>query len=496
MPREVSLPPVAPAMLESMRAIGYSFEAALADIIDNSVAAQASTVSIQVRRQPSLYVAIIDDGIGMTEQGLREAMRYGGVGPNAIRSEGDLGRFGLGLKTASLSQCRRLTVVTLSDGTLCGAIWDLDTIAANNDWTLTLLDADEVRDLPHVDRLEAIGHGTIVIWQGFDRATAGESSPAEAVERLVDGSRAHLSLAFHRYIGGGVPGAAPRRVQISINDAPLPLIDPFLSHKKGRQVLPEQDLQVEGGQISIRPFILPHLSRMSKEEIELAGGEEGLRREQGFYVYRNYRLITHGTWFRMMRQGELMKLARVRVDIPNSLDHLWALDVKKSEAYPPQAVRVVLRTFIEQIGDRSRRVFTFRGRTRQRDEIIHLWNRVETRTGVDYLINRDHPAVIAATTGPDGLDRRFESLLRVLEIGLPADAIYADMAGDTVVSNARTSDSEVEADLEQMARRLVDALLDLPEAKAQLLDRLKLMEPFSAHPELTDRIRKRLADVV
>ncbi len=140
MPREISLPPIAPAMLESMRAIGYSFDAALADIIDNSITASATRVEVQVRRQPSLYVAVVDDGTGMSSDQLQEAMRYGGIGPTATRSDHDLGRFGLGLKTASLSQCRRLTVVSMRDGVLGGAVWDLDTIAATNDWTLTLLD--------------------------------------------------------------------------------------------------------------------------------------------------------------------------------------------------------------------------------------------------------------------------------------------------------------------------------------------------------------------
>jgi Histidine kinase-, DNA gyrase B-, and HSP90-like ATPase len=481
---------MAPAMLESMRAIGYSFDAALADVIDNSVAASAERVAIQVRRQPFLYVAIIDDGTGMSPEGLREAMRLGGAGPGAARAETDLGRFGLGLKTASLSQCRRLTVVTLRDGELSGAIWDLDRIAASNDWTLTLLEADEVRSLPHADEIVEAGHGTIVLWQDFDRAAAGEASEGAVIERLVDDSRSMLALAFHRYIGGGTPDGAPRRVHISLNNLPLELIDPYLSHKRSRQELPPQELVVEGGRVRIKPYILPHISRMTANDIKLAGGEEGLRREQGFYVYRNFRLIRHGTWFRMMPQRELMKLARVRVDIPNSLDHLWSLDVKKSEAYPPEAVRIALRTFIDQIGQRSARVFTHRGRTKQSRDLVYLWERTETRGGIDYLVNRKHPSVVSVATSVN-----VEALLRALELALPADAIYADMASDRAIENDRLPERELEAELEKMAVRLTETVAEVPGARDRLLESLRTFEPFAAHPEVTERIRKRLISV-
>jgi hypothetical protein len=489
MPKDISLPPIAPSMLESMRAIGYSFSAALADIIDNSIAASARHVAVEVRRHPFLYVAVLDDGTGMSARRLQEAMRLGSSNPASNRADTDLGRFGLGLKTASLSQCRRLTVITLKSQELSGAMWDLDKVASTQDWTLTLLDAHEVRSLPHVDQVVAQKKGTVVLWQLFDRAAAGERSEELAIERLVDESRSHLALAFHRYIGGGLPGGAPRRVDISINNIPIELVDPFLTHKRGRQELPSQELKVEGARISVKPCILPHLSRLSAADIKLAGGEEGLRREQGFYVYRNFRLIRHGTWFRMMPQGELMKLARVRVDIPNTLDHLWSLDVKKSEAFPPEAVRTALRTFIEQIGQRSARVFTHRGRVRQRGNVVHLWNRTETRGGIDYLVNREHPALAIGEA-----KARLEPLLRALELALPADAIYADMAADRTIENGTVPDKELEADLESMAARLLEGVADLPEARARLLGSIPTLEPFSIHPDVTNRVLRRLTD--
>ncbi len=127
-------PPSAPAMMNSLRAIGYSFEAALADIIDNSIAAEATFVDLQFRTVEPAYLAFTDNGRGMTEERLIEAMRHGGVGPDAARRPEDLGRFGLGLKTATLSQCRRLTVISRTSEGFCGARWDLDEVERSGDW--------------------------------------------------------------------------------------------------------------------------------------------------------------------------------------------------------------------------------------------------------------------------------------------------------------------------------------------------------------------------
>ncbi len=343
-------------MLDSLRALGYSFEAAVADIVDNSVSARASKVEIQFRPGPAPYVAIIDDGDGMSPEGLEEAMRHGGTGPAKTRGTADLGRFGLGLKTASLSQCRKLTVVTTQGHGIIAATWNLDRVEESGDWVVGFLSDAEIDDLPHVENLRAADHGTIILWEEFDRATAGETDPGSALGALVDLSRDHLSLVFHRFLSGS-DGAG--RLALSINNAPIEAVDPYLSRHKGTQILPPETIRVEGSEIALRPYILPHISRMSKDDLRLAGGEDGLGPNQGFYVYRNCRLITFGTWFRLLRQEELTKLARVQVDISNELDHLWALDVKKSRAHPPEAVRNVLQRVVERIAGTSRHVYRF-----------------------------------------------------------------------------------------------------------------------------------------
>ena len=324
-PAEIHLPPSAAELLESMRALGYSFEAALADLIDNSLSAAANRVEILFSPYDQPYAAILDDGTGMGPAEITAAMRHGSRDPRLVRDARDLGRFGLGLKTASLSQCRRLTVASLKDGELSARRWDLDHVARRQDWMLLQLSEVQIRSLPLIEELGSQGHGTLVLWEDFDRLTADGTPLERALGTRVDLARDHLALVFHRFLNPA-PGQQP--VSIRINRNPLKAIDPFLSGQKATQALPIEEFEIEQDKVTVRPFILPHISKLRAADLELAGGEEGLRRNQGFYIYRNRRLISWGSWFRLVRQGGThTKLARVshQVDISNRLDHLWQL---------------------------------------------------------------------------------------------------------------------------------------------------------------------------
>lgn len=481
--REVILPPAAPAMLDSLRALGYSFESALADILDNSIAAGARIIDVQFRTDPSLYVAVIDDGSGMSEAELQEAMRHGGVGPSNQRASGDLGRFGLGLKTASMSQCRRLTVLTKKDGVSSGATWNLDRVEETGDWVVGILSENELAASMQFAALGRQTSGTVVVWEQFDRAAAGEGDPAAALGALVDLAREHLRLVFHRFLAGdGGP-----RLGIAINNAKLVPFDPYLTSHQATQMLPPETLRVEGAEITLRPYVLPHISRMSKADLQLAGGEDGLRRNQGFYVYRNRRLITYGTWFRLIRQEELTKLARVQVDISNDLDHLWALDVKKSRAHPPEAVRVVLQRVVERIAGTSRTVYRFRGR-RPSGEVTHVWDRLVVRDGISYQLNRAHPLVSALFDALDDAgDQVLDQLLRAVEISLPTDVIYADMGSERRIQQIAEGE-DIEPYLMDVAVRLVATLGNDSKAIDRVLDSLAHIEPFSSHPSAARRV--------
>jgi hypothetical protein len=487
---EIELPPLAPVLLESMRAIGYSFESALADIIDNSISAKARNVRVRFLPYDDPYVAVLDDGSGMSSEGLVEAMRHGSKDPRVHRSASDLGRFGLGLKTASLSQCRCLTVATKQNAVLSARRWDLDLVEERQDWILTGLTAFQLKALPHIEDLRKMPQGTLVVWQLFDRLAAGESSIETALGERMDRAREHLALVFHRFLSPDVKGLSA--LSISINDNPLVAQDPFLTSHKATQPLPEETFIVEGQLVRVAPFILPHISRLSTESLKSAGGEDGLRRNQGFYVYRNRRLISWGSWFRLIRQEEITKLARVRVDIPNTLDHLWTLDVKKSAAFPPEAVRNGLKVIVEKISEGSRRVYTFRGRRANTDGVVHAWDRTLVRGGVTYAINREHPFVAALeSVVPESSLSLFQKFLQTLERTFPFDALYADMASERR-PDAAESTSKTSEELYDLATRLLDVIGCDSEAASRFLENLTSIEPFSRFPDESHKLIEKL----
>lgn len=487
---EIYLPPFAPVLLESMRAIGYSFQSALADILDNSISAGAKQIDIRFSPYGEPNVAVIDDGCGITAEKLVNAMRHGSADPRAKRLPSDLGRFGLGLKTASLSQCRRLTVVSKVNDTISAKRWDLDVIGKREDWILLGLTLEEIRALPHLAELEALSSGTMVLWQAFDLLAAGESSVESALGQQMDTAREHLALVFHRFLSPERPYSS---IRIVLNGNPVAALDPFLISHRGTQPLPEEEISVGGEKVHVAPFILPHISKLSMADLTIAGGEEGLRRNQGFYVYRNRRLIIWGTWFRLIRQEEITKLARVRVDIPNSLDHLWTIDVRKSAAYPPQVVRERLKIIISRIAEGSRRVYTFRGRKASNDDVIHTWERLVTRTGVDYVINREHPLMKALEAiTDDHYQQLVQRLLKTIETTFPFDAAYADMASERRPS-AGTHGSKYE-ELYTLAATMLDALGRDTDYARKLVVSLSSIEPFSFYPDETSSIQRKLLD--
>lgn len=486
---ELKVAPYAPALIESMRSVGYSLQSAIADIIDNSISAGAKRVSVRYSPHDEPYVAILDDGSGIEPDQLTQAMRHGSRDPWGIRAESDLGRFGLGLKTASLSQCRKLTVISLKDHNLSARCWDIDLIVQREDWILYVPEPDEIEHLPLIKELRSQGHGTLVIWQQLDRLCAGESSIDRALPEKMDAVREHLALVFHRYLTGE---AGLNKIEIRLNENPVISSDPFLSLHKATQQLQDEYIEVENHVVLIKPYILPHISKLTHADIRNAGGEEGLRCYQGFYIYRNRRLITWGTWFRLTRQEELSKLARVRVDIPSALDHLWTIDIKKSTAHPPEEVRQNLRRIIDKIVGTSRRVYTYRGRTTNNDKLVHSWTRMEGRDGISYIVNRSHPAVAAFTDRLGTDDRKlFELVLETLERTFPADALYADMASD----RPRVyMEENLKGKFMELAQCLLKAADTIDGGRARLLASLNYLEPFCQYLEITESIIKELSN--
>lgn len=386
---EITLPPFAPTLIQSIRAIGYSLESAISDVLDNSISAGATEIEISFTPYETPYIAIFDNGCGMDSEKLTESMRYGSVDPNEGRASSDMGRYGLGMKTASLSQCRHLTVVSKKDGEISARRWDLDHIQETGQWSLLVLNEEEISQQPLVDLLQQKDSGTIVIWKSLDRIFSGEVHLEDSMTDKMSLVEQHLALIFHRFLAGG---DAENIIQLTLNGEAVQGFDPFFT-AKSRQVMDEEKIEIPqyNAVVKVIPYILPYPSKMTKQELEKYGGKNGMRSKQGFYIYRNKRLLISGTWFRMAKMDEFSKLARVRVDIPNNLDDLWTLDVKKSTATPPELVKRRLKQIINQITEGSKRTYTFRGRKEIRDDVSQVWTISDTREGVRYDLNQDHP---------------------------------------------------------------------------------------------------------
>jgi len=425
-------------LMESMRAVGYSLTTALADLVDNSVTAKARRIEIVFSSEPQPVLSILDDGIGMDGDAARHAMQLAGTSSTSERAADDLGRFGLGLKTASLSQCRRLTLLTKTDGRVTGLVWDLDHIVETNQWSLMVLDDEEIARVPEYTNLLALTSGTLVVWEKLDRPLGGSADVSKAFDSQMVEAREHLSLVFHRFISGEPPYA---RTSIAINYVDLQAADPFLTTSSRTQTSAEESIEVAGQEIVVKAFTLPFLNKMTSVERKRASIAGNLRDSQGFYVYRGGRLVIWGTWFRLMPKNDSGKLTRVRVDIPNSLDYLWSLDIKKSSAVPPAVVRDRLKLLAGSMVLPSQRVHSFRG-VKVDESLVRPWNLTIDRDTFRYEINRAHPLLdrISAVLDEKSL-RDFESALRVLEITFPVQDLVNRVSSDLALTEVDDKDS-------------------------------------------------------
>lgn len=440
--RRADATPHAAALIEGLRDIGYSLETAIADIIDNSITAGASQIRIvtdATAEEP--YLAIIDDGHGMSEGELIAAMRPGSRNPLASRDEADLGRFGLGLKSASFSQCRRLTVITRQNGRTSAAIWDLDEVAERNEWTVALPSTYD-----NVPAIEELGpQGTLVLWEKLDRLKgylANTAKRVEVINQRIAESERHLRLVFHRFIEGNPP------IEIFLNGRKLKPLDPFARKHPATIADPEERLELPQGIVEIQSYTVPHHRQMGKLEWEEIGGPEGHLKSQGFYLYRGKRLIVHGTWFGLCRQSELTKLSRVRIDIPNNMDADWKIDVKKSSAQLPPLVRDRLRKVIERIVSGSKRTYNKRGHKLVDHQRLPMWHRIQSEGKISYRPNMEHPAFSDfAAKLPTDLRRSFYNCIVLVGASLPIETLHADMAAaaEQIVPDAVDEDTLVQA---------------------------------------------------
>ena len=418
--------------MESLRGLGYSTGAALADIVDNSVSAGAREVLINLAwHGEASRVAILDNGRGMTDVELESAMTLGDKSPLEERKPGDLGRFGMGLKTASFSQCRRLTVASSKAGARSCLRWDLDELARESDGGWLLLEGPAAGSEAFADVLPRDRDGTLVLWERLDRIVTKGYDPDDFND-MIDRIEAHLAMVFQRMLEGPRP-----RLRILINGRSVIPWDPFMmGHPAKLWASPAQGIATDAGRVVAQCNVLPHKDRLSAAEFDRGAGPDGWTAQQGFYVYRNERLLVAGGWMglgagRAWNREEIYRLARIRLDIPNTADAAWKIDIRKSVARPPVSLRPWLTRLAELTRNEARKVFAFRGAPlspRSGSPIDAAWRVDHTAAGARYRIDEKHPAISAAIEAAGERSALVRAMIRVIEETVPVQRIWLDTA--------------------------------------------------------------------
>ena len=479
-----SAPPKASAMIEALRGLGYNTQTALADIIDNSIAARATEVRIDfVWAEQMSCVLCVDNGAGMSATQLDQAMRLGERSPLEERAESDLGRFGLGLKTASFSQCRRLTVATMGADGLQSLRWDLDYLANSTDNGWHLLEGPHPGSEDFLESLSSGTSGTLVLWENLDRIVASGTTVQDFLD-LADRVEQHLGMVFHRFLEGSRP-----RLKILLNGTPVGPWDPFMTDHPGKPYNPPVFTHPSRYGIEAECHVLPHKDMLAAEAFERLAGPEGWTAQQGFYVYRNERLLVSGSWLglgagRAWTKDEAHRLARIRLDIPNSADSDWKIDIRKSTARPPVYLRQWLTGLAEATRSRARRAFAHRGRPTLigNRQVIEAWKIERLAGGMRYRVDPEHPAVRAVLDEAGPLLSMVRAMLRVIEESVPVQRIWIDTAENRDTPRTGFDHSppdEAREVLLVMYRNMIERKGYSPEAARE---QLRATEPFHAFP--------------
>lgn len=485
--------PLASTLIESLRAFSYELPTAIADLVDNSVTAGATHVWVDFHwAGGASVIAITDDGGGMSEAELVAAMRPGSQNPLTERQPHDLGRFGLGLKTASFSQCRSLTVRSRRErGFDVERRWDLDHVASVNEWQL--LRSHEPASAPFFRRLDSLPSGTTVVWCQLDRLVGGcTTEDARSQQHFLHRAeqvRQHLAVVFHQLTTGRRP------LTILINNNVIEPWDPYLRDEPATQQLPVTQLRLRGLPVDVQPFVLPHHSKLSPEQFKAASGPRGWNAHQGFYVYRRGRLLVPGDWLGLgWAKEEHYKLARIRVEIPTAMDHDWAIDVTKSRALPPAELREELRAIGERTRSAAKRVYTYRGAkvTTSDASRVLMWQLVSKHDRVSYKLNRDHPLLARALSTSN--DRgALDALLRVVEETVPVAQI-AIQSSEKPTGFIGPFDATPDPQIREVMLQALKALIASGYSRAQAVEHLATLWPFELHPALLQAVSEMITD--
>jgi hypothetical protein len=445
--------PNASVLINSMRAIGYDFKSAVADIIDNSITAKANEVNVNftISNDEKITLRILDDGLGMDGNTLQEAMRFGTIKING-RSNDDLGRFGLGLKTASISQARKFSVISKKDGVISALCWDLDEIK-DESWKMIVLNEEDLSSFEEYHKVKNSNSFTLVIWEKIDSLDSEVNiynDELAVFHKFIEDTKEHVALTFHRYIENGL--------KIKFNNDKLTAKDPFLKNHQKTKINPEQSIstktkQKQDVEIQFQVFILPYHKDLKPTDYDMIGGRD-LSKDQGFYIYRNKRLMAKGDWYNIRGRSPLYENARIRIDIPSSLDDLWSIDVKKQKAVIPASVKNQLIKEVTKATNTGRELLEYQGKITVQKESI--WNKLlnERENKVSYSVNLESNSLSHLVSKLDDESKNIlKQLLSLVELTLPYQEIYNSVSKKNDINSI---DEEKKNSLINQAVALVD----------------------------------------
>ena len=476
--------PDASSMIETFRAVGYSFETAVADIVDNSISANARNIWFDyIWKGENTEVCIKDDGYGMNHDELVQAMRPGSKHPLEERSLKDLGRFGLGLKTASFSQTRKFSLLSKKgDFKAVYWAWDLDHVNKTQEWELIKY----IPDNKYLTVMEKMSSGTMVLWYELDRLLTNiKEDDDEALSKfmeLMDSLKKHLSMVFHRFIEQG-------KINIYFQNRKISAWDPYLRKENGVQPMPEEHLS--NGLVTLSGYVLPHKSKISEETFRSASGLKGWNAQQGFYIYRNERLLVAGDWLGMFRKEEHYKLARIMIDLPNTLDNDWQIDIKKSIARPPLKIRNQLKAYANDVRACAVQVYRHRGKIIQRkfssSGFVPVWLEKIRHGKRFYKLNREHPVI------KDFIDEiknnELNNLFRFIEETIPIPLITIRESEEPELPGLPFEGINHEL-LKEKIKECFNDLLSQDLSVDSIINKLLQIEPFDKYPEYIELLKE------
>lgn len=469
--------------INSYRSFGYNLATAIADIIDNSISANATEINIEYNwNGQDSYILISDNGRGMTKDELVLAMTPGSKDPEEERTENDLGRFGMGLKVASFSQCKRLTCISKTEKQdIQKRCWDIDFINDENEWQLL----DYISDVKFLNDINKYSSGTIVLWEKLDRIVGKADYNNEYIKNAfyqeMINVKEHLSLVFHKFIES-------KQIKILFQ---LDIIEPYNPFLLNLNPKPEMGQSEKFGNVEITYFILPHMSEIKKSDYESSGGSLGWFQQQGFYIYRGNRLLVAGDWLGLEKKRDFSKLARIAVNFTNENDFNWNLDIKKSTATPPIEIRKELSRIAKIAILKSAKIYNWRGQKIISDNRLStfepLWIDEKTRDGFKkYKINRHHPIIQALL---DEKNKLTSKVLKLLEDNVPIELILSNQNEDPSFHELEKQSIQPSDELISMAVEIykINTLNGVPQELAK--QQIMCAVPFSLFPLINEYLK-------